>query len=691
MEERRHPGRTVLVKSLGDSPPRNLTNWAGTLFLAGSAALWRSNGTAAGTLVVKGGLFGPGVSFPNLRVANGSLYLTAQTSASASELWKSDGTTAGTLRVKDIRPGSASSGPGPVTASNGAVLFSADDGAHGVELWKSDGTDAGTVFVKDVEPPAADGSYPASLTVSGSTLYFSATDPVAGSELWTSDGTGVGTVVLDLHPGVQDTYPRQLTALGGGLLFCAGLQGGGPLWFSDGTPAGTVALGPSVADPNGHARLTVVNGTGFFPAVHLFDTDLWKTDGTPSGTVFVHGVDAFGDGFAAIGNAVYFAGSDPSGVGGGTELWRSDGTTAGTVRVKDINPGAASSSPGGFGVLDGILYFGANDGTHGIELWRSDGTEAGTTLVKDIRPGSAGGLSGGGLVSNPMERVAYDGALYFSADDGVHGFEVWRSDGTEAGTQLMKEIPVAPPSPGGLASLQGGFKVANGVLFFVLVEDPNSGLSRTSLWRTNGKASGTVRVSPSVPPVFGSMSEVGDRLYFMGCDAGGGCEPWTSDGTAPGTLRVADILPGPRSSLDYVGLGLAQFGSQLLVSARGATTGAELWSIPQDAVPDSDGDGLFDVSEASLGTAPDDPDSDDDGLTDRDEVTRHGTSPLSSDSDGDGFADGDEIAAGSDPLDPASTPQATAVPALPPSGSALLASALLLSGLARLRRGSRSR
>ena len=76
------------------------------------------------------------------------------------------------------------------------------------------------------------------------------------------------------------------------------------------------------------------------------------------------------------------------------ELWKSDGTTAGTVLVKDINPGLtagypnvpASSEPYGLTALDGQLLFTANDGIHGDELWKSDGTAAGTVLVKDIAP-----------------------------------------------------------------------------------------------------------------------------------------------------------------------------------------------------------------------------------------------------------------------------------------------------------------
>src|SRR5262249_54185657 len=95
------------------------------------------------------------------------------------------------------------------------------------------------------------------------------------------------------------------------------------------------------------------------------------------------------------------------------ELWKSDGTAAGTVMVKDIIPGGAGSNPGGaygyiFTNVNGTLYFSADDGAHGQELWKSDGTAAGTVLVADINPGS--GFSNPGDLTNVLmieERVLY--------------------------------------------------------------------------------------------------------------------------------------------------------------------------------------------------------------------------------------------------------------------------------------------
>src|SRR6266545_4315146 len=140
------------------------------------------------------------------------------------------------------------------------------------------------------------------------------------------------------------------------------------------------------------------------------------------------------------------------------------------LMVKDINPGSASSSPGGaFTDVNGAVYFAANDGSHGTELWRSDGTAGGTILVKDIYPGSRS--------SSPSGLANVNGIIYFRASDGTSGAELWRSDGTAGGTPLVKDIYAGSRSstPSGLANV-------NGTLFF-RASDATSG---AELWRSDG-------------------------------------------------------------------------------------------------------------------------------------------------------------------------------------------------------------
>ncbi|MFO0983034.1 MAG: ELWxxDGT repeat protein [Planctomycetota bacterium] len=103
----------------------------------------------------------------------------------------------------------------------------------------------------------------------------------------------------------------------------------------------------------------------------------------------------------------------------GAELWASDGTEAGTVLVKDILPGLVGSMPQGL-VFTGVgqrVVFAAFDPISGMELWESDGTSAGTKLVRDLAAGASS--------SNPKNIVVIGSSIFFSADDGSIGRELW--------------------------------------------------------------------------------------------------------------------------------------------------------------------------------------------------------------------------------------------------------------------------
>jgi ELWxxDGT repeat protein len=158
--------------------------------------LWKSDGTAAGTVLVKDIRPGSGGSYPRyLTAAGNTLFFRANDGVNGYELWKSDGTAAGTVLVKDIRPGSSSSNLRNLTAVGNTLYFTADDGVNGEELWKSDGTAAGTVLVKDIRPGSG-GSNPQNLRVVGSTLYFTADNGVNGRELWAVSTPAVPTLAI---------------------------------------------------------------------------------------------------------------------------------------------------------------------------------------------------------------------------------------------------------------------------------------------------------------------------------------------------------------------------------------------------------------------------------------------------------------------------------------------------------------
>ena len=151
---------------------------------------------------------------------NGVLYFLANNGINGNELWKSDGTAAGTVMVKDINIFSSSNSLG-FTYLNGVVYFRADDGINGTELWKTDGTATGTVMVKDIYA-GANHSYPSDLINVNGVLYFSANNAINGQELWKSDGTEAGTVLVkNIGAGASGSNPQFLTDVNGKLFFSA--------------------------------------------------------------------------------------------------------------------------------------------------------------------------------------------------------------------------------------------------------------------------------------------------------------------------------------------------------------------------------------------------------------------------------------------------------------------------------------
>ncbi|MEJ2034396.1 MAG: hypothetical protein P8Y63_15490, partial [Deltaproteobacteria bacterium] len=122
----------------------------------------------------------------------------------------------------------------------------------------------------------------------------------------------------------------------------------------------------------------------------------------------------------------------------GQQLWKSDGTDSGTQLVKKIGSGLAMAGRE-YVVAGNTMYFRANDGLTGNELWKSNGTTAGTMLVKDIYPGSLPADS-----SSPDYFAHVGGKVFFGANDGVHGYELWITDGTADGTKMVKDINIGP-------------------------------------------------------------------------------------------------------------------------------------------------------------------------------------------------------------------------------------------------------
>lgn len=246
-------------------------------------------------------------------------------------------------------------------------------------------------------------------------------------------------------------YNRIASVNNGGYVYfrAANSTNNDELWISDGTPQGTYMIKDlNTSGASSPSAFTAMNGKLYFIASsNTIDGGLWSTDGTESGTDLIKDFNPGGSSFVGsiknINNKLYLSIND--GIHG-SELWISDGTMSGTMMVKDIFPGNGlyapnSSNPNSFTLMNGLVYFTADDGMHGEELWVTDGTTNGTYMVKNIN--NIGDGSQGSSV-NLSPGLVNGSLLYFYADDGVHGKEIWVTDGTREGTKIAYDLKPGP-------------------------------------------------------------------------------------------------------------------------------------------------------------------------------------------------------------------------------------------------------
>ncbi|MBL8829849.1 MAG: hypothetical protein JNM18_22915, partial [Planctomycetaceae bacterium] len=270
--------------------------------------------------------------------------------------------------------------------------------------------------------------------------------------------------------------------------------------------------------------------------------------------------------------------------GAGTELWKSDGTSGGTTLVADILPGSSGSTPIGFTNVNGSLYFAAFGSGIGQELYRTDGTSSGTVLVRDVFSGSATGVT-----VTSIQRMGNIGDnVLFTGNDGAKGRQLWKSDGTSAGTSLVHRTNTATEN---LNIGTGNFVTIGSTAYFT---GDNLTYGR-ELWKSDGTASGTTLVADIFSGAGSSFATnftlVGNLLYFTASNTTNGTELWVSDGTSLGTRMVRDIRSGSFSSAPSR---LINSNGILLFSADDGVNGSELWR--------SDGTSLGTVMVRNIGS-----------------------------------------------------------------------------------------
>lgn len=539
------------------------------VFSASDRGLWMADGTGTATrLLSPSEARFPGQGF----AADTSLFFVATSDDLGQELWRTDGTAAGTTVVKDIRAGAAGSDPILRRFKDGLLYFLANDGG-GRELWRSDGTDAGTFVLRDIADVER-GLSPRYLTPHDRSLFFTGTTR-DGAAVFRTDDTGETRAIAgpfdDRFFGGE---PRNLASIGSNVFFAANdrVHGQEP-WISDGSAGGPRLLADIFPGRRGSepTSFTDFGGVAFF----LADGVVFRSDATTPGTYPITadlGLYAF---HLALAGETLFIG----GYGDGSDLWRSDGTVAGTAPASML----PCCGVGLLTVVRGGVFFPAHDPALGNELWRSDGTERGTELVRDIKPGPDSALCGG-IAQFPPDLTASGDRVYFVADDGVHGQELWVSDGSEEGTRLVADVE--PGSDGSFvcADFQRGYPSAltnvGGRIFFVAARTDVG----SELWVTDPDG-GAVLVKDIRPGPVGSepreLANANGVLLFSADDGVAGREAWRSDGTEEGTFRVADIAAGALSS------NAGEFrvaGAEVYFAADDQHSGRELWAVPLSAI-----------------------------------------------------------------------------------------------------------
>ena len=415
---------------------------------------------------------------------------------------------------------------------SGELLFVAESRFEGSELWKTDGTPGGTQLLKDIAPGSRSSSPRDLVRLSNGSIAFTADTAADGRELWITDGTSAGTRVLaDIHPGSLGSQPEALTTVGSALFFSAndGVHGR-ELWASNGTSAGTqlvVDLQPGPGSGVALWNTSTMARLGTSGVVFIADASLgyglWKSDGTAAGTTSVTSPvpTTFGPplGLTALGSRVLYQTPDPASP---LNLWATDGTLGGTQALGvDAALHLATVVQG-----SSTLYFAGSLTGNQWELWRTDGTPAGTSEVANLLPDS---------ITAPGELPALIGSVgstvLFSATDDGMDYDLYSTDGTSAGTLKISEVS-------SLLSLNGpnGAQLG-GSLFFQGV-----GVAPEGLWASDGTAAGTRPIDP-IESSYSQSGVTNGQLLFAGTDSLSGTELWSTSGI--GAQLVQDIHDDP--------------------------------------------------------------------------------------------------------------------------------------------------
>jgi trimeric autotransporter adhesin len=543
--------KDITIGTNGSNPQYFTPRGTEVFFLAESNKLWKTDGTTAGTVLAANSLDGTtnynassitpfkgelyikvnstklfktsGSTFTEIKnglsiynsgrtVSTNNLMFFVNRNGNEYDLWKSDGTTVGTQKIKTI---ATSSSYLDIKIQAGLskcylliVKYANDNFDSFGEHWVSDGSVAGTQKINDLNTTFTVGSTSTAIKVIADNYYFTVFDDINGFELWKSNGTNAGTqIVKNINTSIGSSEPQQFIATTNTVFFTANdIKNGRELWKTDGNPNNTQLY----ADFNNNGGMggVVSYGSDITSMATLngviiaqVANTLMRIDGiTPPAQINrMNWVNPPSPELTNYNNKIFYAGWSGS---HGRELWTTDGISASLV--KDLTVGYADSSPTRFMVSGLFLYFTTNSNT---KLWKSDGTEAGTILVKEFFGGSV-----------QSDLVSLNGKIYFRAYDYSNGSELWVSDGTNAGTTVVRDI-----YPGGGSSSPYNMTALNGYIYFTAYDG-----SVYSIWKTDGTFANTSAIFTGYSF---NLATLKNKLYFIAYDNVSGNQAlWETDG-----------------------------------------------------------------------------------------------------------------------------------------------------------------
>ncbi len=327
-------------------------------------------------------------------------------------------------------------------------------------------------------------------------------------------------MVMDLNPSGNSiptnfgvaTYRVNMNDVATRMFFMADDSTGKGVFLTDGTQSGTIKILSNVTYAGNfvtvnHTNFLAQSPTVFFIAENSDNgREVWKTNGTSQNTYLVKDIftgtySSNPSNIVVLNGAAYFAASSSNNL---RSLYKSQATTATTEIAVPFNTGSNSMIPN-IVLYNNSLIFAAYTPANGAELWISDGTESGTQLIKDINPGN---LNAFGTLYDfiKFEAVEYNGKLYFTAKNNANNFEPWYTDGTANGTMCLKEVN----SNGG--SEAKNYVVCNNLLYFTAWDGTQYGL-----FSSNGTSINTNMILSYFldPPVSKLYSFQNNLFYFM--------------------------------------------------------------------------------------------------------------------------------------------------------------------------------